>query len=78
VDKESRLMLELLQKRCFTAVDAISRLLTVNEGLIKNSLNIIDRSLSLFGRLLGGCETYGAGGRILKGKAQAGMLCREI
>ena len=78
VDPESCLALKRLQKRCFTAVDTINRLLAMNEGLIRNSLNIIDRSISLFGRLLGGCETYGSAGRMRKGRAQAGMFCREI
>ncbi len=78
MEPEIRLRLQALQKRCFTAVDAINSLLVTNEGLLKNSLDIIDRSLSLFSRLLGGCETYGAAGRLHSGKAQAGILCREI
>jgi hypothetical protein len=34
--------------------------------------------MSLFKRFLGGCETYGAAGRISNGKAASGILCREI
>jgi hypothetical protein len=52
--------------------------LATNEGLIKHSLTVIDRSMSLFKRFLGGCETYGAAGRISNGKAASGILCREI
>ncbi len=77
-DPEAQLKLRAAQKRCLAAADAISRLLAMNEGLLRNSLDIIDRSISLFSRLLGGCETYGAAGRIQSGKAQAGILCREI
>ncbi len=77
-DPQERLELNALQKRCFAAVDAINRLLVMNKGFIRNSLEIIDGSLSLFSRLLGGCETYGAAGRLSTGKAQAGIICREI
>jgi FlgN protein len=78
VDPDSRLRLKALQDRCFSAAEAVGRLIGMNEGLIRNSLDIIGRSISLFSRLLSGCETYGAGGRILYGKAQSGMLCREV
>ncbi len=77
-DPQERLELNALQKRCFAAVDAINRLLVMNKGFIRNSLEIIDGSLSLFSRLLGGCETYGAAGHLSTGKAQAGIICREI
>ncbi|HTP66846.1 MAG TPA: flagellar protein FlgN [Geobacteraceae bacterium] len=77
-DRQKQPELRELQRKCFTAADAINRLLTMNKGLIRNSLEIIDGSLSLFSRLLGGCETYGAAGRLHNGKAQAGIICREI
>jgi len=78
VDPEGQLQLRALQERCFSAADAIKSLISMNEGLIKNSLEIIGRSISLFSRILGGGETYGAAGRILSGKAAAGIICREI
>ncbi len=77
-EPEARLKLRSAQMRCLAAADAISRLLAMNEGLLRNSLDIIDRSISLFSRLLGGCETYGAAGRMLRGRAHAGIICREI
>jgi hypothetical protein len=77
-DPGDQLELRAMQKKCFAVVDAINRLFIMNEGLVRNSLDIIDTSLSLFSRLLGGCETYGAAGRILNGKARAGIICREI
>jgi len=77
-DPEGQLQLRSLQERCFSAADAIKRLISMNEGLIKNSLEIIGRSISLFSRILGGGETYGAAGVILNGKAAAGIVCREI
>jgi hypothetical protein len=78
VDPESRQKLRFLQKKCFFAAEAINRLLVINEGLIKHSLDIIDRSIFLFSRLLGGCETYGSAGRIMNGKPAGGILYREI
>jgi len=78
VNAEIRVQLRVLQKKCFSAAAAIKHHLAINEGLIKQSLSIIDRSMSLFIRVLGGCETYGATGRISKGKAARGILCREI
>jgi hypothetical protein len=78
VDPEDQLQLRALQERCFSAAGAIKRLISMNEGLIKNSLEIIGRSISLFSRILGGGETYGAAGRILNGKSAAGIICREI
>jgi hypothetical protein len=78
VGPEIRVQLCNLQKKCFSAAAAIKNHLAINEGLIKQSLSIIDRSMALFTRVLGGCETYGATGRISKGKAASGILCREI
>jgi hypothetical protein len=78
VNPEIRVQLRILQKKCFSAATAIKHHLAINEGLIKQSLSVIDRSMSLFIRFLGGCETYGAAGRILNGKAASGILCREI
>jgi hypothetical protein len=78
VDPEARLQLRKLQNKCISVVEAISSLLVVNAGLINQSLDIIGRSISLFSRLLGGCETYGAAGRLSNGKAAGGILCREI
>jgi len=78
VEPEIRAQLLILQKDCFSAAAGIKHHLAVNEGLIKQSLNVIDRSMSLFRRFLGGCETYGAAGRISNGKAASGILCREI
>jgi hypothetical protein len=78
VNPEIRVQLRVLQKKCFSAASAIKHHLAINEGLIKQSLSIINRSMSLFIKVLGGCETYGATGRISKGKAARGILCREI
>jgi FlgN protein len=78
VNPEIRVQLCVLQKKGFSAVTAIKHHLAINERLIKQSLSVIDGSMSLFIRFLGGCETYGATGRISKGKAARGILCREI
>jgi hypothetical protein len=78
VNPEICIQLRILQKKCFSAATTIKHHLAINEGLIKQSLTVIDRSMSLFIRFLGGCETYGAAGRMLNGKAASGILCREI
>ena len=78
VNPEIRVQLRALQKKCFSTAAAIKHHLAINEGLIKQSLRVIDRSMSLFIRVMGGCETYGPTGRILKGNAANGILFREI
>lgn len=78
VDPESGMQLRKLQDRCFSVADAISATLGMNEALLRNSLEIVGRSLSLFSNLLGGGETYGAAGRLSSGKAAPGVLYREI
>jgi hypothetical protein len=78
VEPETGIQLRDLQKRCFSVAGAIGVIIKMNQALLKNSLDIIGRSLSLFSTLLGGAETYGAAGRISNGKADAGIFCREI
>ena len=78
VNPEIRIPLSILQSKCFSVAAAIKHHLEINEGLLKQSLRVIDRSMSLFIRALGGGEIYGPSGRILKGKAASGILFREI
>ena len=78
VEPDTAVQLRDLQKRCFSVAGAITAIIKMNQALLKNSLDIVGRSLSLFSTLLGGAETYGAAGRISNGKADAGILCREI
>jgi FlgN protein len=78
IEADDGIQLRELQDRCFSAAAAVSSLLSMNELLLKNSLDIVGRSLSLFSTLLGGAETYGSAGRLSSGKAVAGILCREI
>jgi hypothetical protein len=70
--------LRKLQERCISAAGAVSSILGMNEALLKNSLDLVGRSLTLFSSLLCAGETYGAGGRISSGKSAAGIVCREI
>jgi hypothetical protein len=78
VSPEIRVQLRMFQEKCFSTAAAIKHHLAINERLIKQSLSVIDRSMSLFIRVLGGYDTYGANGCILKAKAARGVLCREI
>jgi len=77
-DPESANQLRALQDKCISIAGAIASLLNRNQLLIKNSLDIVNRTLKLFSTILGGAETYGAAGRISSGKAAAGIVCREI
>jgi hypothetical protein len=77
-DPDAGIQLQELQQRCFSVAAAITSLLKMNDLLIKNSLEIIGRSLTLFSEFLRGTETYGAGGRMSGGKSSAGIICREI
>jgi hypothetical protein len=77
-DPDSGIQLQALQERCFSVAGAIASLLSMNELLIKNSLDIVNRTLKLFSTILGGAETYGEAGRISSGKAAAGIICKEI
>ena len=78
VEPEASIHLQKLQDRCFSIADDIASLLKTNEALLKNSLDIIGRSLSFFSSLLGGADTYGATGRLYHKKTTAGIFCREI
>ena len=79
VNPESGIQLRELQDRCFSIAGAIATILSMNEVLIKNSLDIIGRSLALFCNLLGTPETYGAAGRMSNNdKMAASIICREI
>ena len=77
-DPESGDQLRALQNKCISIAGAISSILNSNQLLIKNSLDIVNRTLKLFSTILGGAETYGEAGRISSGKAAAGIICREI
>lgn len=78
LEPEARSRFQELQKRCYSVAGSISILLTMNEALLKNSLDIVGRSLTLFGTFLKGEETYGAAGRMTNSGTAAGIICREI
>lgn len=74
---EVRSRLQELQKRCINIAVSISDLLTLNEALLRGSLEIVGNSLSLFAKFLGGEDTYGAAGRMANCGSAAG-ICREV
>ena len=67
-----------LQRRLMTLAEALERQHDMNRRMLENSINMIKSSMALFARLLGGCDTYGAMGRINSGRASGSFLRQEI
>ncbi len=77
LEPDAKTRLHELQKRCFSIAGSIDLLLAMNDALLRNSLEIVGNSLSLFATFLRGEETYGAAGRMTNSGTAAG-ICREI
>jgi flagellar biosynthesis/type III secretory pathway chaperone len=75
-DEQERL--RPLQRRIQRLATALERQHEVNRRMLQNSLNMINGSMALFARLLGGCDTYGAQGRISSGSTGWSMLRQEM
>jgi flagellar biosynthesis/type III secretory pathway chaperone len=67
-----------LQTRLVRLATAVERQHKVNRRLLEASLEGIKGCMALFGRVLGGCDTYGARGAVTCGMAQGSILRREI
>ena len=67
-----------LQRRLMRLARSLERQHDMNRKMLENSIGMINSSMTLFGRLLGGCDTYGAQGRISSGRASGSILRREI
>jgi hypothetical protein len=70
--------LEPLQRRLVQLAGTLNRQQETNRNMLVHSLGLIGRSLSLLKRLLGGCDTYGAQGRVNTGTAGVNFVSREI
>ena len=64
--------------RLTTLARSVSRQQEVNRRILETSSGMITSSLSLCSRMLGGCQTYGAHGRISNGMAGISLLRREV
>jgi len=67
-----------LQQRLLRLAEDLVRRQDLNRRLLVRSLALIERSISLFSRVLGGCDTYGAHGHVSTGAAGLSFLSREI
>lgn len=67
-----------LQQRLTNLARTLEHQYAMNLRLLGNSLNLITRSMALFGSLLCSCDTYGARGEINRGRASGSFLRREI
>lgn len=67
-----------LQQRLVRLGGSLQRQQELNRRLLAQSLGVIERSVSLLSRLLGGCDTYGVHGRVSTGIAGVNILSREI
>ena len=67
-----------LQRRLVLLAGSLNRQQELSRMLLTHSLGLIQRSMALFSKLLGGCDTYGARGRVSTGSAGISFLSREI
>jgi flagellar biosynthesis/type III secretory pathway chaperone len=67
-----------LQRRLVRLAQALERQHDLNRRMLENSIAMITGSMALFGRMLGGSDTYGAQGRINSSRAGGSILRREI
>ena len=66
-----------LQNRLLLLAGAVERQIELNRRILGNAVGMVRRSLSLIGRLLGDCDTYGAHGRVSTGRTGACIVSRE-
>jgi hypothetical protein len=57
---------------------ALGGALTLNRGLLEDSLKVVDRSVSFFNRLFNPGDTYGLAGSIVSRRGGSRFVCKEI
>jgi FlgN protein len=67
-----------LQQRLIRRAVALEGQFDSNRGMLEGSLALVRGSMALFGRLLGGCDTYGAGGNVVSGRVWGSILHKEM
>lgn len=67
-----------LQQRLLRLGQRLERQHATNRRMLENSIGMIKSSMALFIRLLGGCDTYGAQGRITSGGTSGSIFRQEI
>lgn len=76
--KAGQVDLKPLQQRLLRLSSSVKRQQDTNKKVLEGSISMIKGSMSLFARLIGGGETYGARGIINSGRACGGILRQEI
>ncbi len=74
--EQSRLL--PLQQRLMQLARTLERQHDMNRRMLENSIGMINGSMAMFSRLLGGCDTYGARGHINNGMTSGSFLRQEI
>lgn len=67
-----------LQKRLLIVAKKNEQLLSLNKGLLENSLSLVNRSLRFFVGLLSNADTYGNAGRMTESTAGARLIRKEM
>jgi hypothetical protein len=56
---------------------ALGGALTLNRGLLEDSLKVVDQSVSFFNRLFNPGDTYGVAGSIVNRRGGSRFVCKE-
>ena len=66
------------QARVAADSQALGGALSLNRGLLEDSLKVVERSVSFFNRLFNPGETYGFGGSLVSRRGGSRFVCKEI
>ncbi|OGU10257.1 MAG: flagellar biosynthesis protein FlgN [Geobacteraceae bacterium GWC2_58_44] len=65
------------QARIAADSQALSGALTLNRGLLEDSLKVVDRSVNFFNRLFNPGDTYGGAGSLVARRGGSRFVCKE-
>jgi flagellar biosynthesis/type III secretory pathway chaperone len=78
LEQERGVELLAAKERLQHAAGALQRLNAINQGLVSHTLETVQRSMALFGKIFSGGETYGSAGLITAGQGGGCLLCKDI
>ena len=67
-----------LVESLLSLAEGVERRTRMNADLLKDSLGVVNNSLSFFERIFARFDTYNDSGKVGKGGARARLVCREI
>ena len=67
-----------LQQRVTADSRELSGALTLNRGLIEDSLKVVQHSVNFFNRLFNPVDTYGVAGSLVSRRGGSHFVCKEI